>query len=81
MGEVRDAIEKSSPRGAAVAVTPGLRAQIGEMKEQVYDLIQIKQRDLEREGEAARAENQRKLDLLRDVASHLSQAHDGLTRY
>ena len=73
MGEVRSTLENKTGKSPI--------SKLAEVKEQLYDLIQIKMRDLEQEGESAKNRNGRALDSLRSAVAYVTEAENALRAY
>jgi hypothetical protein len=76
MGQVRDTIEDVAPaRGRSPLV------KLADVKDQLYDLLTIKKRDLEQEGDAQRSRNAAAVAKLESAIAAVKDAERSLEAY
>lgn len=75
MGDVRDAISPQAP-GPSSPIT-----KLDDVERQLYDLLQIKVRDIESEGPSQRTKNERSAETLRAAIRAVNEAKIALKGY
>ena len=76
MGAVRDTIEDVKPVSGRSPIV-----KLAEVKEQLFDLLTAKKRDLEQEGDAQRAKNAASVAKLESAITAVKEAERSLEAY